>query len=161
MLRRILLIALTALLAAAPCMAAGYNYVAAGQLKQWLAGHKKLVIVDLQPADEFRERHYDDSLWVGPLAGKNSSAFKKLDRIGKRQLKSAAEIVIVSCTGAKDARQALDRLSGLGIDRKRLLILEQGMDAAMHGVGCECCLTKADSDQKVDNSTPAESAASR
>lgn len=162
MIRRILLIAFGALVAAAPCVAAGYSYVTADQLKERLAaGSSTTVIVDLQPADEFRERHFNDSVWIGPLPGKARAALKKLDRIARKQLRSRADIVIVSCTGAADAEQALERLSGHGIARKRLLILEHGMDAAARGVGCDCCRIKDDNGQQPQPGNTQENTTTR
>lgn len=127
-------------LAAAPAlMAAGYAYLKPDQLKDWLERGRMISIADLQPEDDFSNHSYKDSVWVGPYGEKNESAKARLSMFVNMSRTNGNDIVIVSSNGGEDALSAAKFLTVNGIDKKRILILENGILSATIGEECACC----------------------
>lgn len=113
-------------------VAAGYNYVAPDDFKKWLEGGQKMTIVDIQPAAEFREHHFKDSIETNAFPVKTEEERTRLDKAIPQLIKSADAVVVICPRGGKGAKGAYDHLKSKGIDEKRLYILEGGIQAWPH-----------------------------
>jgi rhodanese-related sulfurtransferase len=120
---RAVLLSIFWLLAATSVLASDYERVTPDRLKEWLQQGSKVFIVDLQPKDEFQERHFKGSVWVGPHPDKNRKSSARLEQFKKKAIRLRGKVVIVSCDGGDDALRAAIHLSRRGIDRKRIIIL--------------------------------------
>jgi len=145
---RAVLLSIFWLLAATPALASDYERVTPDRLKEWLQQGSRVLIVDLQPNDEFQERHFKGSAWVGPDPDKDRNSGARLAQFRKKAVRLQGKVVIVSRDGGVDAHQAAMRLSRRGIDRKRIFILDGGIDSAGQGEGCGCCRPGKDNDRK-------------
>jgi len=124
----LLLLALIPSLALATPM----HSVCHNELSSWIKANKKIAIVDIQDAGEFREHNYEGSLATG-----NDPA--RLKKVARRLASSKGKVVVVSTNGGGDAQKASELLVLGGVARSRILVLEGGMEAAAQNAACDCC----------------------
>ncbi|OGW53219.1 MAG: hypothetical protein A2Z46_02180 [Nitrospirae bacterium RBG_19FT_COMBO_55_12] len=111
---------------AAPALAA--NYVKPVVFKQWLQSHKSMILVDIQPSEDFLEQHFKGSIMTDAYPVKTVEDRKRLDPAVKKAKASKGDVVIVCPRGKTSANDAYDYLKSQGIPESRLLILEGGID---------------------------------
>ncbi len=111
---------------AAPAFAA--NYVKPEVFKQWLRSHKSMIIVDIQPSEDFLEQHFKGSIMTDAYPVKTNEDKKRLDQAIKKAKASQNDVVIVCPRGKTSASNAYDYLKSQGIAENRLFILEGGID---------------------------------
>ena len=112
--------------------AAGYSYVAADDFKTWLQDGKKMSIVDIQTAADFRKQHFRSSIETNAYPVKSDDDRARLDKALPLLTASADDIVVVCPRGGGGAKATYDYLKSKGIDEKRLFILEGGMQGWPH-----------------------------
>lgn len=103
------------------------NYVKADQFKQWLAASKPMLIVDIQPAEQFAKNHFKNSIETQAFPAKTDEDKKKLDAILPKLQSSKDPIVIMCPRGKLGAKNTYVHLKGKGIPESRLFILEDGI----------------------------------
>ncbi len=110
---------------AAPAFAS--NSVKPDVFKQWLESGKAMVIVDIQPADDFEEQHFKGAIETNAFPAKTDEEKKRLDKAlaGIRAVKGP--VVIVCPRGKTGASNAYAHLKARGIPENRLFILEGGI----------------------------------
>lgn len=116
---------ITLFLTATPAFAA--NYVKPEVFKQWLQSHKSMIIVDIQPSEDFLEQHIKGSIMTDAYPVKTDEDKKRLDAAVKKIKASKNNVVIVCPKGKTAASKAYDYLKSQGIPESRLLILEGGI----------------------------------
>jgi len=112
--------------------AGSYNYLKTDDFRSWLQGGKKMAIIDIQPAEEFGKQHFPGSIETNAYPVKSEESRERLDRALPRLAGSTDPVVIVCPRGGGGAKATYDHLKGRGIDEKRLLILEGGMQGWPH-----------------------------
>jgi rhodanese-related sulfurtransferase len=122
-----LCLALVALLLV-PYAALAANYVKPDIFKQWLANNKPLVIVDIQPAEDFGDQHFKGSIETNAFPSKSDEQKKRLDKALPTIQTSKGDVVIICPMGKGGAVNSYDYLKSKGVPEKRLFILEGGID---------------------------------
>ncbi len=103
------------------------NYLKPEELKKWLETGKKVIIVDIQPHDEFVKRHIKGSIETNAFPANTDELKKRLDKALPVINKSNDPVVIVCPRGKSGAKNAYDYLKSKGVPESRLYILEGGI----------------------------------
>lgn len=128
MLKRILVIFLLQAATCAWAASATYNYIAAKDLRNRINARSELIIIDICPAEQFAEGHVKGSIETNAYPVKTEAEKYRLAKQLPRIKDSRDDVVIVCPRGGGGAKRTVDYLNANGIDEKRLLILEKGMD---------------------------------
>ncbi len=104
------------------------NYVKPDVFKQWLETGKSLVIVDIQPADDFETQHFRGAIETNAFPAKTDEEKKRIDKTLPVINASKSEVVIICPRGRSGASNTYDYLKWKGISENRLYILEGGVD---------------------------------
>jgi len=112
--------------------AGNYNYLKADDFSSWLRGGTKMAIIDIQPAEDFGKHHFPGSIETNAYPVKSDESRQRLDSILPVLNASADPVVIVCPRGGGGAKATYDHLKSRGVDEKRLLILEGGMQGWPH-----------------------------
>lgn len=124
--RTVILSGLVFICSIAPAFAA--QTVKPELFKQWLESGKAMVIVDIQPADDFEEQHFKGAIETNAFPAKTDEEKKRLDKaLGKIQTTRDAVVVIVCPRGKTGASNAYEYLKARGVSENRLAILEGGI----------------------------------
>lgn len=110
-----------------PHAALAANYVKPDIFKQWLENNKPLVIVDIQPAEDFGDQHFKGSIETNAFPGKSDDEKKRLDKALPKIQSSKGDVVIICPKGKGGALNAYDYLKSKGVPESRLFILEGGI----------------------------------
>jgi len=113
-------------------VAGDYNFVKTDDFRSWLQEGKKVVIIDIQPAADFQKQHFRGSIETNAYPVKSDESRQRLDTTLPQLTASNDGIVIVCPRGGGGAKATYDYLKSKGIDEKRLLILEGGMQGWPH-----------------------------
>lgn len=103
------------------------NYVKPEEFKKWLETGKKMLIVDIQPKDEFEEHHFKGSIETNAFPVKTDEEKKRLDPAIKKAKESNVDVVIICPRGRSGAMNTYEYLKANGIPENRLFILEGGI----------------------------------
>lgn len=95
--------------------------------KEWLEKKKSMIIVDIQPAKEFAEHHFNGSIETNAFPVKTEEDKKKLDPAVEKAMTSKDDIVIICPRGRSGAQNTYEYFKSKGIDENRLYILEGGI----------------------------------
>lgn len=125
--KRILVMVLLLLCTVDTSMAAGYNYVAPDQFKQWLENVKDMSIVDIQVPAEFQQHHFKGSLETSSYPVKSAADKQKLDAVLPILSATRNDVVVICPRGGSGAKNTYDYLKEKGVDEKRIFILKEGM----------------------------------
>jgi len=112
-----------------PAVAA--NYVEPDVLKQWLEGGRSVILIDLQPADAFRQRHIRGSMMTNAYSVKSDEQKVMLDTALPVIRSSDRAVVIVHAPGKMGrigGSNAYDYFRSKGVAETRLFILNGGID---------------------------------
>jgi rhodanese-related sulfurtransferase len=110
-----------------PLSAWAANYVKPDQFKQWLDSGKRVMIIDIQPADDFEEQHFKGSIETNAFPAKTAEDKKKLDKAVAAAQSSKDDIVVVCPRGKSGASNTYEYLMSKGLHENRLSILEGGI----------------------------------
>jgi rhodanese-related sulfurtransferase len=104
------------------------NYVKPDTFKQWLESGKKIIIVDIQPADDFAEQHFKGAIETNAFPAKSPEEKARLDK-ALPVIQSSKDPIIIACPrGKSGARNTYAYFISKGIPEDRLLILEGGIE---------------------------------
>lgn len=95
--------------------------------KQWLESKKKMIILDIQPADAFEKHHFEGSIETNAFPAKTDEEKARLNKAIEKAKASKDDVVIICPRGRSGAMNTYEHLKSKGIDEKRLYILEGGM----------------------------------
>lgn len=103
------------------------NKVKPDVFKQWLENKKSMIIVDIQPANEFEQQHFEGSIETNAFPAKTDEEKARLNKAIERIKASKDDVVIICPRGRSGAMNTYEYLKSKGVDEKRLYILEGGM----------------------------------
>ncbi len=108
------------------------NALAANMLKpdvfkKWLETGKKMIIVDIQPKEDFEKHHFKGSIETNAFPAKTDEEKKRLDSAIEKIKKTNDDVVIICPRGRSGATNTYEYIKSKGIDEKRLYILEGGI----------------------------------
>ncbi len=104
-----------------------YNYLKPEEFKKWLETGKKVIIVDIQPHDEYVKHHFKGSIETNAFPANNDVLRKRIDKALPIINQSNDPVVIICPRGRSGARNTYDYLKSKGVPESRLYILEGGM----------------------------------
>jgi len=113
-------------------VAGDYHFVKTDDFRSWLQEGKKVAILDIQPAADFQKQHFRGSIETNAYPVKSDESRQRLDTTIPQLAASTDDIVIVCPRGGGGAKATYDYLKSKGINEKRLLILEGGMQGWPH-----------------------------
>jgi len=113
------------LLFAAPALAT--NYITAPKLKKMLDEKQEVILVDIQPADQFEKHHLPGSIETNAFPAKSNEEKARLDKALAIINASKAPVTVLCPRGKSGAKNSYDYLQSKGVDEKRLQILEGGI----------------------------------
>ena len=125
MLKRIALSLAFTLLAAAPALAT--NYITPTNLKKMLDEKQEVILVDIQPADQFEKHHLPGSIETNAFPAKSDEEKGRLDKVLPVINGSKAPVTVLCPRGKGGAKNSYDYLQGKGVPENRLQILEGGI----------------------------------
>ncbi|HYQ48135.1 MAG TPA: rhodanese-like domain-containing protein [Thermodesulfovibrionales bacterium] len=126
-----ILVAVCAVLLFFSSQANAQNFVEPDTLKQWLETRRSVILIDLQPAGAFRQRHIRGSVMTNAYSVETSEQKKMLDSTLKRINESDSSVVIVHAPGKMGrigAGNAYDYFISKGVAQNRLFVLNGGID---------------------------------
>jgi len=104
----------------------------AEDFKKWLESGKKIILVDIQPAKEFEQHHFAGSIETNAFPAKTDEEKARLDKAVQKAKYSKDDVVIICPRGRSGAANTYEYLKLMGIDEKRLFILEGGVAGWPH-----------------------------
>jgi rhodanese-related sulfurtransferase len=106
----------------------GYNYIAADALQKRITAGSPMILIDICPVDQFAAGHIKGSIETNAYPVKTDAEKTRLTKYLPK-IKAASEDVIIVCPGGgSGAKNTFDFYKANGIEEKRLLILEKGMN---------------------------------
>jgi len=108
-------------------LASNFNYVTPEEFKKWLETGMKVIIVDIQPHEDFVKHHFKGSIETNAFPVDTDELKKRLDKALPVINQSSDPVVVVCPKGKKGAERAYDYLKSKGVDKKRLFILKGGV----------------------------------
>ncbi len=103
------------------------NYVKADVFKGWLESGKKMIIVDIQPKEDFEKHHFKGSIETNAFPAKTDEKKKRLDPVIEKIKQSKDDVVIICPRGKSGASNTYDYIKSKGVSENRLYILEGGI----------------------------------
>ena len=125
MLKRIALSLAFTLLAAGPALAT--NYITPANLKKMLDAKQEVILVDIQPADQFEKHHLPGSIETNAFPDKSDEEKARLDKTLPVINGSKAPVTVLCPRGKSGAKNSYDYLQSKGVPENRLQILEGGI----------------------------------
>ncbi|HEX9080581.1 MAG TPA: rhodanese-like domain-containing protein [Desulfuromonadaceae bacterium] len=122
-----LYILLVAALVLAASNALAANYIEPDELKQAFQQKRELIIVDIQPAEQFEQHHFNGSIETNAFPAKTEQEKKRLDKALPVIKASGAPVIVVCPRGKSGAKNSYEYLAEHGVPEERLQILEDGM----------------------------------
>jgi rhodanese-related sulfurtransferase len=105
-----------------------YNYIAADALQKRITGGSPMILIDICPVDQFAAGHIKGSIETNAYPVKTDAEKARLAKYLPK-IKAASEDVIIVCPrGGGGAKNTFGFYKSNGVEEKRLLILEKGMD---------------------------------
>jgi len=103
------------------------NMIKPEELKNWLTSGKKVILVDIQPHEDFVKGHIKGSIETNAYPASKDEEKKRLDKVLPIIQKSNDPVVIICPRGRSGAKNSYDYLKSKGVPENRLYILEGGM----------------------------------
>ncbi|MFO7982535.1 MAG: rhodanese-like domain-containing protein [Desulfuromonadales bacterium] len=108
----------------APALAT--QYISAAEVKQMIEENKAMVLVDIQPEEEFNRHHIVGAVPTYAFPAKSKADRLKLAPLAKKLRDTDETIVVVCPRGGGGAKNTYSYLLESGIAEGRLFILTQG-----------------------------------
>ncbi len=103
------------------------NYVKPDEFKKWLESGKSIIIVDIQPKEDFEKHHFKGSIETNAFPVKTEDEKKRLNAALSKAKTSNNDVVIICPRGKSGAMNTYEYLKSKGIPENRLYILEGGI----------------------------------
>ena len=131
MFKRIALSLVLTLLAAGPALAT--NYITPANLKKMLDEKQAVILVDIQPADQFEQHHFPGAIETNAFPAKTDEEKARLDKVLPTINASTAPVTVLCPRGKSGAKNSYDYLQSKGVPESRLQILEGGIGGWPYG----------------------------
>lgn len=126
--KHILLCCITALLSVcAPLPSFAYNLMEPEDLKVRLDSGQPMILLDIQPENDFREHHFYGSLATYAYPAKTEIETRNLDQAVSLYATNRYDIVIIGPRGGRAAQRTHDYLAGHGVPAEQIHILRGGI----------------------------------
>jgi rhodanese-related sulfurtransferase len=122
-----LVFSLVFLFSAVLLYASQYNMIKPEELKNWLTSGKKVILVDIQPHEDFVKGHIKGAIETNAYPASKDEERKRLDKVLPIIKKSKDPVVIICPRGRTGAKNTYNYLKSKGVPENRLYILEGGM----------------------------------
>ncbi|QOY38316.1 rhodanese-like domain-containing protein [Anaerobacillus isosaccharinicus] len=103
-----------------------YNYISADEVKQKIENNEDMILLDIQPEEEFNSHHIVGAIPTYAYPAKSAEDHAKLEPLVTDLKNSEHPIVIVCPGGGSGAKGTIDYYEEQGIPSERLIILEKG-----------------------------------
>ncbi|MFN3568569.1 MAG: rhodanese-like domain-containing protein [Caldimicrobium sp.] len=103
------------------------NFIEPEEFKKWLTSGKKVIIVDIQPHDDFVKGHFKGAIETNAFPANTDELKKRIDKALPIIQKSNDPVVIICPRGRSGAQNTYDYLKSKGVPESRLFILKGGM----------------------------------
>lgn len=103
------------------------NFIEPEEFKKWLTSGKKVIIVDIQPHEDFVKGHFKGSIETNAFPANTEELKKRIDKALPVIQNSQDPVVIVCPRGRSGAQNTYDYIKSQGISESRLFILKGGM----------------------------------
>ncbi len=107
----------------------GYRYISAADLQKRLQSKSPMILVDICPVEQFAKGHIPGAIETNAYPVDTEEQRERLAKLLPRIQSSADDVIILCPRGGGGAKKTVDFYTSKGVDPKRLLILEKGMDA--------------------------------
>ncbi|MEJ5358582.1 MAG: rhodanese-like domain-containing protein [Desulfobacterales bacterium] len=107
----------------------GYNYISAAELQKRLDAREPMILVDICPVEQFAKGHIPGSIETNAYPVDTEEQRSRLARLLPKIQASKDDVIIVCPRGGGGAKKTVDFYKSKGVEEKRLIILEKGMDA--------------------------------
>jgi rhodanese-related sulfurtransferase len=107
--------------------ASQHNMIKPEELKNWLTSGKKVILVDIQPHEDFVKGYIKGAIETNAFPASKDEERKRLDKVLPIIQKSNDPVVIICPRGRSGAKNSYDYLKSKGVPENRLYILEGGM----------------------------------
>jgi len=103
-----------------------FNYMTADKVREKIETGQKMIILDIQVAEEFNRHHLKGAVATYAYPVKSDEDRAKLGEMFSQISSNGDPVVIVCPRGKGGAKRAYKYLSSKGISEERLYILENG-----------------------------------
>lgn len=130
MLKKLIFILMVTLLASTGAWAdqGGYNYISAYDLQERLQKKSPMILVDICVVEQFAKGHIAGSIETNAYPVETEDQHQGLAKALPQIQASQDDVIIICPRGGGGAKKTFDFYKSQGVDPKRLLILEKGMD---------------------------------
>ncbi len=130
MLRKLIFVLMVTLLASTGAWAdqSGYTYISASDLQERLQKKSPMILVDICVVEQFAKGHIAGSIETNAYPVETEDQRQGLAKALPQIQASQDDVIIVCPRGGGGAKKTFDFYKSQGVDPKRLLILEKGMD---------------------------------
>lgn len=103
------------------------NYINSTALLEILNTKQSLLLVDIQKKNDYLMHHFAHSITTAAYPVKSEQDKKRLEPVARQLLQNNKRIIIVGPRGKGAAKRTFRYLTGQGITRERIAILEKGI----------------------------------
>jgi rhodanese-related sulfurtransferase len=107
----------------------GYNYISPTDLQKRLQAKSPMILLDICPVEQFAKGHIPGAIETNAYPVDTDEQRERLAKVLPQIQASKDDVIILCPRGGGGAKKTFDFYKSKGIDEKRLLILEKGMDA--------------------------------
>jgi len=123
---------ISALLLTSASLACAANYISPDELKLMIQQQKDVVLVDIQPANEFEQHYLKGAIETNAFPAKSPDEKQRLDKTLPAISASSAPVVIICPRGGSGAKNSYEYFQTRGVPENRLLILKGGIAGWPH-----------------------------
>ena len=123
---------ISALLLTSASLACAANYISPDELKLMIQQQKDVVLVDIQPANEFEQHYLKGAIETNAFPAKSPDEKQRLDKTLPVISASSAPVVIICPRGGSGAKNSYEYFQAQGVPEDRLLILKGGIAGWPH-----------------------------
>jgi rhodanese-related sulfurtransferase len=107
----------------------GYNYISAADLQKRLQAKSPMILLDICPVEQFAKGHIPGAIETNAYPVDTDEQRERLAKVLPKIQASPDDVIILCPRGGGGAKKTFDFYKSKGVDPKRLIILEKGMDA--------------------------------
>jgi rhodanese-related sulfurtransferase len=107
----------------------GYNYISPADLQKRLQSKSPMILLDICPVEQFAKGHIPGAVETNAYPVDTDEQRERLAKVLPQIQASKDDVIILCPRGGGGAKKTFDFYKSKGVDEKRLLILEKGMDA--------------------------------